>query len=203
MASAWLFSTPLILASSSPIRLQLLKQAAIAVESVPACIDERELENRLQHREPHDIAMALAQEKAHTISRLFPERWVLGVDQMLIFNGQSLSKSVSREAGLTKLREMSGHSHDLFSAAALVRNSSVEGKASDQVELRMRILSNSFLDWYAENFSDALTASVGGYRFEHIGSHLFDNVQGDYFTTLGLPLLPLLQEFRRLGLVIT
>jgi septum formation protein len=203
LVNAWKYSSPLVLASASHMRAHILKQAGITPEVIPAHINERAIEDTLQGAEPEVIAMTLAEMKACKISQNMHGRMVLGVDQVLIFNHQILSKSVSREAGLTKIRMMAGKPHYLYSCAALVLNGEIVASAAGKVELQMRIFSDDFLLWYEENCKDALLTSVGGYKFEEAGPHLFESIQGDYFTLLGIPLMALLTEFRRLGLIIT
>ncbi len=202
--SIWKNSSSLVLASGSSIRAEMLRNASIPIEIIPADIDERKIENNILNQcvNLESVALGLALEKAKAVSNVYQDRYVLGCDQILVFDNKILTKSVSRETGLNKLKELAGKSHKLVSSAVLIKNGKILASVTDSVRLRMRILSDDFYSWYSENAHDALISSVGGYHFEKSGCHLFEEVQGDFFTILGLPLIPLIAEFRRLELVI-
>lgn len=197
----WRDARPLVLASRSRTRLAMLRAALIPVDTVPAAIDERALEGRLRAAgaDPSAIAAGLAEAKAAAVSRDYPARLVLGADQTLELEGQILHKASDKLAARARIAELAGRPHRLHSAAALVLDGEIVGTAAGAATLRMRPLTGEHIALYADLAGEALTASVGAYAFEGPGSHLFEHVEGDHFTILGLPLLPLLGELRRLG----
>ncbi len=195
----WLDSAPLVLASKSAIRRSLLQTAGVPVEIRPADLDERGLETRSPEQTPGAIAALLAREKASAIARSMPGRLVLGADQVLGLEGKRFAKPADRATARAQLRELSGRSHQLFSAIAFVKDDAVLCERVDVARLTMRALSDRFLDTYLDAVGDAATASVGAYQLEGLGVQLFDRVDGDYFTVLGLPLLPALDFLRSHG----
>jgi septum formation protein len=198
--SLWLLPEPLVLASKSASRRLMLESAGIPVEIVPAAIDERDIEARA-NLTPPDTALLLAREKARFVSSRLPSRLVLGADQTLALDQRRFSKPVDLAAARDQLRDLGGRTHALHSAFALVRDGSVLCAEVDTARLAMRDFSEGFLDRYLQCAGTAVTESVGGYQLERIGVHLFDRVDGDHFTILGLPLLALLATVRRLGFV--
>jgi septum formation protein len=194
--------TPLILASASGARAHLLAAAGISFDAMPALIDEesRRVEWVRSGKEISGLACALAQEKALTVAEAHPDRIVLGADQLLVLEGKPIGKrSTSADARLL-LRLLRGRTHELITAAVLVKGGRVLWQHSEVCRLAMRDFSDSFLDEYVSKASGALTGSVGGYELEGLGIQLFERVDGDYFSVLGLPLLPLLSQLRVLGL---
>jgi septum formation protein len=147
------------------------------------------------------VAALLAREKALAIARTRPGRIVLGADQTLAFGERQLHKPDGREGAAKQLRMLRGQSHALHSAVTVVRDDVVLFAHVGTAVLTMRSFSEDFLARYLDAAGADVLASVGGYQLEGKGSHLFERVEGDYFTVLGLPLLPLLDFFRREGLV--
>jgi septum formation protein len=197
----WLASQPLVLASRSEVRGRLLAAAALRFETRPSQVDERAAEAQAGVGEPAAVAQLLARAKAHSVAAAMPGRLVLGADQTLAQSGRRFGKPASRADAAEQLRALRGRTHELNSALALVRDGEVLFECVDTARLTMRDFSDSFLETYVELAGGAALASVGGYQLEGIGVHLFARVEGDYFTILGLPLLPLLDFLRRGGFV--
>ena len=196
----WLADQPLILASRSSVRRAMLEAAGIPVEIEPADIDERALERNAPDA-AEAVARMLAREKAHAVAARRPERLVVGADQILALGERRFSKPADRAAAQAQLKELRGRTHELHSAAALVQDGTVRFEYSDTARLTMRSFSDSFLDAYLDAAGTAVTDSVGAYQLERTGIQLFERVEGDYFTVLGLPLLPLLVFLRSAGVL--
>jgi septum formation protein len=197
----WFDQMPLVLASKSGARRRILEASGIPVEIRPATLDERAEEAHAGAKTAEQAAHALARVKAAAVSTLMPGRLVLGADQTLSLGDQRFSKPADRAAAREQLRALSGKTHRLYSAAVLMRDGTALFDYGEAAELTMRELSDRFLDIYLDAAGEGATASVGGYQIEAAGAQLFDHVAGDYFTILGLPLLPLLDFFRRSGLI--
>lgn len=197
----WLAPQPLVLASKSEVRGKLLAGAGLRFETRPARIDERAVEARSTARGPVAVAQLLAREKALAAAASLPGRLVLGADQTLARENMRYSKPANRAAATEQLRSLRGRAHALHSALALVRDSAVLFECVDTAQLTMRDFSDRFLETYLDLVGGAALASVGGYQLEGIGVHLFAKVEGDYFTILGLPLLPLLAFLRENGFI--
>ncbi len=197
----WLADEPLVLASRSDVRGKLLAAAGLWFEIRPAGLDERAVEAQAGKPEPIATARVLARAKASAVAAKQPGQLVLGADQTLARGAERFSKPADRTAAAEQLRRLRGRSHELHSAIALVRDGEVLFEHADSARLTMRDFSDEFIDTYLEAASDAASASVGGYQLEGIGVHLFERVEGDYFTILGLPLLPLLAFLRQNGWV--
>src|SRR5580698_3676895 len=195
----WLASTPLVLASKSAIRRTLLETAGLPVEICAADIDERGIEAKSAAQTPEAVAALLAREKACAIARSRPGRLVLGADQVLALDNRRFSKPNDRTAARVQLRALSGRTHALYSAVVFVQDDAVLFEYVGIARLTMRALSDRFLDDYLDTVGDAAMASVGAYQLEGRGVQLFDRIEGDYFTVLGLPLLPALDFLRRHG----
>lgn len=191
----------LILASGSAARRDMLAGANVPFTVRPADIDETALKTGLTHVAPAELALELARAKALDVSRHDPEAWVLGADQTLAFDGGLVSKAPSLDAARTRLATMRGRPHQLHSGAALARDGRLVWSAVDTVTLVMRDFTDTFLDAYLAAEGEALLACVGSYRLEGMGAQLFEAVDGDYFTVLGLPLWPVLAELRRVGVL--
>ncbi len=145
------------------------------------------------------MAAFLAREKASIVARLNPGRLVLGADQTLALGAQRFAKPVDRAAARDQLRALSGRAHQLHSAIAFVQDTSVLFEHLGVAQLTMRPLSERFLDRYLDAAGGAATASVGGYQIESLGIQLFERIEGDYFTILGLPLMAALDFLRQHG----
>ena len=197
----WLAPQPLVLASKSDVRGKILAAAGLRFEIRPVQIDERAVEAKAGVTDAEAAARTLARAKAETVSATRPGQLVLGADQTLARGASRFSKPADRTAAAEQLRALRGRTHELHSALALVRDGKVLFDCVDTARLTMRDVSDKFLDDYLTIAGDAALTSVGGYQLEGIGIHLFERVEGDYFTILGLPLLPLLAFLRQNGFV--
>ena len=193
----------LILASKSAARRAMLEGAGVPFSVQVADVDEHAVKAVHDPADAAGLAVELARVKALAVSRHDPEAWVLGADQTLAFAGGLVSKAPSLAAARARLGEMRGRSHQLHSGAALACNGEVVWSGVDTATLTMRDFSDAFLDAYLAAEGEALLGSVGSYRLEGMGSQLFDAVEGDYFTVLGMPLWPVLAELRRAGMLAT
>ncbi len=187
-------SAHIILASGSEIRAQLLRNAGIYIDQIPAKVDEASIKASLlaEAASPRDIADALAEAKARKVSGKHPDALVLGCDQVLDFNGDILSKPKSAEEALTQLSEMRGKRHMLLSAAVIYRAGEPIWRHVGQVRLQMRQCSDDYLQAYVARNWDSIRHCVGAYKLEEEGVRLFTNIEGSYFNVLGLPLLELI-----------
>jgi nucleoside triphosphate pyrophosphatase len=197
----WLADQPLVLASRSDIRGKMLAAAGLRFEIRPAPVVERALEARMQAPDAVAAARLLAHAKANAVAAMLPGRLVLGADQTLARGEKRFSKPSDLAAAAAQLRALRGRTHELHSALALVRDGDVLFSHVDTARLTMRDFSDDFLERYLDLAGEAALASVGAYQLESIGIHLFERVEGDYFTILGLPLLPLLGFLRQNGYV--
>ncbi len=196
---------PLLLASASPIRLQLLRNAGLEVTAQPARIDEDAIRRSLEvdAATPRDIADALAEMKARKLAEKNPDALVLGCDQILAFKGQVFGKPETPDEARHQLTEFRGQSHQLISALVLYDGGKPIWRHMSEAKLTMRPLSESYLDDYITRNWHSLRQSVGGYKLEEEGIRLFSAIEGDYFTILGLPLLPLIGYFGTRGFIAT
>ena len=195
----WLADQPLVLASKSKVRRAVLESAAIPLDVHPADIDERGIETRAGTATPGVIAALLARAKARAVAAHRPGRLVLGADQTLALGEQMFTKPADLAAAREQLKTLRGQTHELHAAIALIRDGAILFEHRAIARLTMRVFSDSFLDAYLEVAGSAVTASVGAYQVEKTGIHLFERIEGDHFTILGLPLLPLLDFLRRNG----
>lgn len=193
----------LILASRSAARRAMLNGAGVPFEAEDAGVDEPEIKAAFHGDDPAALAVELAKAKALAVSARRPGVWVLGSDQTLAFDGGLISKAPSLAEARDRLRIMRGREHQLHSGAALARNGQVIWSGVDTARMTMRDFSDAFLDAYLAAEGEPVLASVGAYRLEGMGSQLFDRVEGDYFTVLGMPLWPVLAELRRVGVLET
>jgi septum formation protein len=197
----WLDRQPLVLASKSDVRGKLLAAAGLRFEIRPASIDERAVEKEADAGDAAAAALLLARAKALSVAAQRPGRIVLGADQTLARGNTRFSKPVDRAAAAEQLRALRGRTHELHSALALARDDKVLFDCVDTARLIMRDVSDRFLDQYLDMVGDAALHSVGAYQLEGIGVHLFERIEGDYFTILGLPLMPLLAFLRKNGFI--
>jgi septum formation protein len=196
-------SRPLILASTSSIRLQLLRNAGLDVSAQPARVDEDSIRQSLEAdgATPRDIADALAEMKAARIADRRPGSLVLGCDQVLDFKGTAFAKPTSQDHARTQLLSLRGQTHSLLSAAVLYDDGQPIWRHVGQARLTMRAFSEDYLDEYLARNWPQIGHSVGAYMLEAEGIRLFDRIEGDYFTILGLPLLPLLSYLATRGFI--
>ena len=197
----WIAEQSLVLASRSDVRGKILAAAGLRFEIRPAQIDERAVEKDSDAPDAAAVARHLAREKARAIAAKMPGRLVLGADQTLARGNRRFSKPADRAAAVEQLTSLRGRTHELHSALALVRDGETLFVHVGTARLTMRDFSDRFLEDYLDMVGGAALSSVGGYQLEGIGIHLFERVEGDYFTILGLPLLPLLAYLRESGFV--
>ena len=192
----WRGKHPLILASQSRARQELLLNAGIGFETVPAEIDERAVQQGSGLDAPGDIAALLAREKALSVSMRQPGKFVVGADQTLALGKRLFSKPADRTQATEQLRALAGHSHELHSAVAVARDGKILFEGAGLARMTMRRLAESEIEAYLDEAGEAVTSSVGAYQLEGLGVHLFEGIEGDHFTILGLPLLQLLAFLR-------
>ena len=195
----------LVLASGSRIRAELLQNAGLSIEIDPADVDERLVEAPLLEADfaPEDIATVLAEAKANDVSERRHGDLVIGADQILAYQGRRYTKPDDMEAARRQLLAFSGKTHELHSAVVLSQNGNAVWRHVSTARLTMRELSPQFVGQYLADVGEAALSSVGAYQLEGPGIQLFEKIEGDYFTILGLPMLPLLEELRREGLLKT
>jgi septum formation protein len=192
----WRGQFPLILASQSRARQVLLANAGVEFEAVAAEIDERALQQGSGLAAPGDIAALLAREKALSVSVRKPGRFVVGADQTLALGTRLFSKPAGRAQAADQLRALAGNRHELHSGVAVVRDGKILFSDVAVARMTMRKLTGTEIRAYLDEAGDAVTSSVGAYQLEGLGVHLFERIEGDHFTILGLPLLPLLAFLR-------
>jgi nucleoside triphosphate pyrophosphatase len=192
----WRGKDPLILASQSRARQTLLSNAGIAFEAVPAGIDERAVQQGSGLSAPGEVAALLAREKALFVSSKKPGRFVVGADQTLALGQRLFSKPAGRAQAAEQLRALAGKSHELHSAVAVARDGKILFAEVAIARMTMRQLGGEEVRAYLDEAGAAVTTSVGAYQLEGLGVHLFERIEGDHFTILGLPLLPLLAFLR-------
>ncbi len=202
MTSLWRGAQPLVLASRSASRRAMLAAAGFPIEVSVPDLDERAVEAAAGPLEPAKVAMLLAREKAKAMAREKPGRLVIGADQTLALGLRRFDKPRDVEAARAQLAALSGNTHQLHSAVAVVCDKEVLLDAVDTASLTMRPLSDAFLDAYLAAAGPAVLESVGAYQLEKLGIHLFARIEGDHFTILGLPLLPLIAFLRKAGCLV-
>jgi septum formation protein len=191
----------IVLASTSPIRRQLLRQAGVPFKTARPAVDEPTIATALKKAgaTPAQVADHLAEAKAASVGLILPNAFVIGADQMLECGGRWYDKPADRAAARAQLESLRGKTHRLISAAVIYYEGNVIWRQSDSADMTMRNFTDGFLDSYFEVMPDAALLSVGAYQMEGIGIQLFERFAGDYFTILGLPLLPLLEAMRQVG----
>jgi septum formation protein len=195
---------PLILASSSKSRAKLLEAAGLAFIVEPPGLDEgimRQAVSGDKELAPHDVAEVLARAKAEAVSEIAPKACVIGGDQVLAFGDIIMSKPESMEAARRQLLDLSGKTHTLHTAVAVATNGDTIWADTTVATLTMRKLSPVFIGRYLAAAGEEVLSSVGAYQIESLGIQLFEKIDGDYFSILGLPLIPLLDTLRREGII--
>ena len=195
--------TDLILASASQVRATLLRNAGVEFSVEAAAVDEELIKQQMADSDAAELAGLLADAKARKISARHPGALVIGADQILECDGQLFDKPEDRAGAADHLRALSGNIHHLITAACVLCDGEVEWQKTSTVRLTMRVLSDQFIDRYLDRAGDSVLRSVGAYRLEDLGAQLFTDIDGDYFTILGLPLLSLLDHLRRHGVIET
>jgi len=195
---------PLILASSSKSRAKLLEAAGLAFIVEPPGLDESAMRQAVAGGEalaPHDVAEVLARAKAEAVSEVAPKAHVIGGDQVLAFGDVIMSKPESMEAARRQLLDLSGKTHTLHTSIAVATNGETIWADTTVAILTIRKLSPEFIGRYLAAVGEDVLSSVGAYQIESIGVQLFEKIDGDYFSILGLPLIPLLDMLRREGVI--
>ena len=196
-------SASLILASSSPFRRMLMTNAGLAFDWKAARIDERAIEKPLEEKgaSPQEVALVLAEAKALNVAEPCPEAIIIGSDQTMSLGDRVYHKPRDRADARDHLLSLSGQTHQLNSAVVLVRASTPVWTHMSSARLTMRRLSPDFIDRHLERVGEKALSSVGAYQLEGEGIQLFEKIEGDYFTILGLPMLPLLEKLRELRVI--
>ena len=197
----WRGARPLVLASRSPSRQQLLQNAGIGCRVVPADLDERLIQQQSGLSRPGPIAALLASAKALHVAKDVGGDWILGADQTLALGEDVFAKPEGRADAESQLMRLAGRTHELHSALAVVRNGETIWETVVVARLAMRALSEHEIAGYLNAAGDKVMTTVGAYQLEGLGAHLFERIDGDHFTILGLPLLPLLDFLRRQSLL--
>ena len=192
----WRGKHPLVLASQSLTRQALLANAGLDFEAVAADLDERAVQQASGLLAPGDIAALLAREKALSVSSRQPGKYVIGADQTLAQGERLFSKPAGRPQAKEQLCALAGRRHELHSAVAVARDGEILFETVAIAGMTMRRLGEAEIDAYLNQAGEAVTSSVGAYQLEGLGVHLFERIEGDHFTILGLPLLPLLAFLR-------
>lgn len=195
----------LILASGSETRRRMLMKAGLSFDVVRAQVDEEALKESLlaESAPAKDVADSLADAKARSVSMMHPGRIMLGADQILVQDGRIFSKAKTVDQAKATLRALSGKPHQLISAAVIYEDGQPVWRAVTTATLTMRKLSDEFIDHYLAALGEDAFWSVGSYQLEGLGVQLFSKIDGDYFTILGLPLLPVLDFLRGRAIVPT
>jgi len=196
-------TTRIILASASPFRLAMLRNAGIETEANPSRIDERAVEEAIGDAaiSPENLAWILAEAKAEEVSERFPGALVIGSDQTLSLGDEVLHKASDMEEARRRLLKLSGKTHHLNSAVVLARDGKALWGHVSVARMTMRKLDPGFVGRYLSRVGDQVLRSVGVYQIEGEGIQLFDAIEGDHFTIVGMPLLELVAELRRLGAI--
>jgi septum formation protein len=190
----------ILLASASPFRRRLLEAAGVPFRVAPAHVDEAAMKRELAGKAgPAGIAEALAAAKAETVSRDNPCSLVIGSDQVVALGDVLIDKPVDLEDARAQLKRLRGKTHRLFTAVALAQDARIVWTTVQSASLTMRSFSDAFLDRYVAECGEGLRQVAGAYEIEGRGIQLFERVEGDHFTIVGLPLVPLLAELRARG----
>ncbi|WP_035457070.1 Maf family nucleotide pyrophosphatase [Bartonella bovis] len=191
----------LILASLSSYRAHLLDKAGLKFSIEGASFDERKVEEKTKTKTPKETSCFLASAKAKNVSKRFPHALVIGCDQILDLEGRIFHKVTDVKEAYQRLCTLSGKTHSLHSAIALVQNGQEIWVEAFSAHMTVRSLSSEFIERYLARVGEDVFKSVGVYQIEKEGIHLFEKIEGDFFTIIGLPLLPLLSKLRYLGII--
>lgn len=196
-------SPNLILASSSPFRRHLMEQAGLVFDAESARIDERVIEAPVQREGggPEEIAKVLAIAKAQDVASRHPGKFVIGSDQIMSMNGNIFHKCETVAEAKAQLASMRGKTHQLSSAVAIFKDDSLLWADVAIAEMTFRHFSDEFLESYIKRAGEKVLLTVGAYQYEGLGQQLFEKISGDYFTIIGLPMLPLLKALRIFGVI--
>ncbi|MFN4283628.1 MAG: Maf family protein [Alphaproteobacteria bacterium] len=194
---------PLVLASASAARAAMLTRGGVPFVQDASAVDEDEIKRamRAEGASADDLAVALAEMKARQVGRRHAESLVVGSDQVLVCGERWFDKPPDRKAAREQLLSLRGKTHMLISAAVVLRGGERLWHHIGRAQLTVRPFTEGFLDGYLDAAGDAILGSVGAYQLEGFGAQLFTRVEGDYFTILGMPLLPLLDFLRNHGVV--
>lgn len=192
----------IILASQSASRLKLLKAAGFDnLQQIPSKIDETEIKKNFKAAKIEELAIELAQKKAQIVSAANPNEWVIGADQILIFEGLAYDKASSIVAARELFYALRGKTHFLIGGFVIVKNGKTHWRHSSKAKLTLRDFSERMLENYIAKMGDEILSAVGGYQLEGAAIQFFENIEGNYFAILGLDLLPLLAALRKLGAI--
>ena len=188
----------IILASASGIRLKILKDFGFNVKVVPASIDEDEIKNSLSNEKftSFDISRALAETKAKKISGKFINDLVLGADQVLDFKGKIFSKPENMRSAIDLMQKLNGNSHSLFSSICLSKNNAIIWMHTEKVVLKMKKLSDKFIEDYLDKIGLEIIKQYGVYQIEGLGKELFEEIQGDEYSVMGMPIKQLINYYK-------
>jgi septum formation protein len=188
----------IILASASGIRLKILKDYGFNVRAIPAGIDEDEIKNSLLNDKftSFDISRALAETKAKKISSKFMNEMVLGADQVLDFQGKIFNKPENMESALNLMQKLNGNIHFLFSSICLSKNNAVIWMHTEKVILKMKKLSDEFIKNYLDKVGLEIIKQYGVYQIEGQGKELFEQIQGDEYSVMGMPIKQLMDYYK-------
>ena len=191
----------LILASASKSRSQMLLNAGVKFSVLAPHVDESTIKSEFSSKTAETIAIKLAASKALKISELHPQAFVIGADQMLDCDGNFFDKPKNCKNAVSHLMAMRGKKHRLTAAVCVVQNGEILWDFTDSVQLTMRNLTDEFIQKYVDDVGADILDTVGAYQLEGLGAQLFTKIEGDYFTVLGLPLLPLLEFLRKKSII--
>ena len=191
----------IVLASASPSRRRVLENAGLKIDVVPSDVDEGALRDDIGEIAPEELAARLADAKAADVARRHPTAPVVGADQVLVCEGRRFDKAGDMARTRTHLAALQGRDHQLIAAVSLYLGGEAVWQYRETARLTMRPLNGQQIDAYLDAAGPAILGSVGCYHLEGLGARLFDRVEGDFFTILGLPLLPLLESLRRAGIL--
>jgi septum formation protein len=197
-------TVPVVLASASEVRARLLRSAGVAFICDPANVDEEAIKaaQKVRGSPPEQAAVVLAEAKASEVARRHPGSLVIGGDQLLVWGAIWLDKPLTRAEARATLETLRGQTHRLVSGLVVVRNGTVQWRHVEAATLMMRSYSDAFVDWYLDEAEDEALQVVGACRLEGVGAQALRQIEGDYFTVLGLPLLPLLAFLRNQGVLL-